>query len=567
MKFQYIKDKVSAYFTKGNERSVAVKKNIAVSLVLKCISILVSLQVVPLTIGYVNPTKYGIWLTLSSIIAWLSYFDLGFAHGFRNRFAEAKAKGDMKLAKEYVSTTYAVLFLLFSVILLITLVVNNYLDWSRILNIDPVYKDELSLVFGLLACFFCLNIVASVFTTMLTADQKPALASLISTSGQVLAFACVYVLTKTTKGSLSALAVSFSAIPCLFLLIVSIIVYQTKKYKIVAPSLRDVRFSLVRSVVGLGGQFFVVMFSMLFIFQLTNIILSRVQGPEAVTQYNIAYKYFNVLNMAANIILTPFWSAFTDAYIKRDYNWMRGTLEKLEKLWLLCIPILVLMVLSSDLLYKFWIGDSVAVSFSLSFCMAIYVLCQTGGNMYMFLINGTSKIRLQLIIYLSFALVSIPLMKYCCKYYGKVHMIHRRDKYRAEPIMVDRLKKVAAEGKIVLHEFCTLDEILGDATGVTAVRIKNVQTDKTEDIPVMGVFIAIGHKPNTDLFEGQLELQNGYIVTKGTATKTSQATSVPGVFAAGDVQDQTYRQAITSAASGCMAALDALNFLESNGKA
>ena len=310
MKFQYIKDKVSAYFTKGNERSVAVKKNIAVSLVLKCISILVSLQVVPLTIGYVNPTKYGIWLTLSSIIAWLSYFDLGFAHGFRNRFAEAKAKGDMKLAKEYVSTTYAVLFLLFSVILLITLVVNNYLDWSRILNIDPVYEDELSLVFGLLACFFCLNIVASVFTTMLTADQKPALASLISTSGQVLAFACVYVLTKTTKGSLSALAVSFSAIPCLFLLIVSIIVYQTKKYKIVAPSLRDVRFSLVRSVVGLGGQFFVVMFSMLFIFQLTNIILSRVQGPEAVTQYNIAYKYFNVLNMAANIILTPFCYGF-----------------------------------------------------------------------------------------------------------------------------------------------------------------------------------------------------------------------------------------------------------------
>ena len=114
MKFQYIKDKVSAYFTKGNERSVAVKKNIAVSLVLKCISILVSLQVVPLTIGYVNPTKYGIWLTLSSIIAWLSYFDLGFAHGFRNRFAEAKAKGDMKLAKRicqyYICSALLALF-------------------------------------------------------------------------------------------------------------------------------------------------------------------------------------------------------------------------------------------------------------------------------------------------------------------------------------------------------------------------------------------------------------------------------------------------------------------------
>lgn len=170
MKIQQIKDKVNAYFTKGNERSVAVKKNIAASLVLKCVSILVSLQVVPLTIGYVNPTKYGIWLTLSSIIAWLSYFDLGFAHGFRNRFAEAKAKGDVKLAKEYVSTTYVVLLLLFSGILLITLMVNRYLNWSSILNIDAIYNEELHVVFGLLACFFCLNIVASVFTTMLTAD-------------------------------------------------------------------------------------------------------------------------------------------------------------------------------------------------------------------------------------------------------------------------------------------------------------------------------------------------------------------------------------------------------------
>ncbi|MDE6181301.1 MAG: hypothetical protein K2G02_09395, partial [Phocaeicola sp.] len=258
----YIKEKVNAYFTKGNERSVAVKKNIAVSLVLKCISILVSLQVVPLTIGYVNPTKYGIWLTLSSIIAWLSYFDLGFAHGFRNRFAEAKAKGDMKLAKEYVSTTYAVLFLLFSVILLITLVVNNYLDWSRILNIDPVYKDELSLVFGLLACFFCLNIVASVFTTMLMADQKSALASLLQTSGQVLAFVCIYILTKTASGSLVVLAVAFAGVPCFLLVIVSFVLFHGKRYRKVAPAVRCVRFSLTKKIVGLGGQFFVIMISM-----------------------------------------------------------------------------------------------------------------------------------------------------------------------------------------------------------------------------------------------------------------------------------------------------------------
>ena len=157
MKIQNIKNKVNTYFTKGNERSLMAKRNIVASLVMKGISILISLQVVPLTIGYINSTKYGIWLTLSSIIAWLSYFDLGFAHGFRNRFAEAKAKGDMKLAREYVSTTYTVLFLLFSVILMIVLIVNKYLNWSAILNIDIIYNEELHIVFGLLAVFFLLE--------------------------------------------------------------------------------------------------------------------------------------------------------------------------------------------------------------------------------------------------------------------------------------------------------------------------------------------------------------------------------------------------------------------------
>lgn len=418
MKIQQIKDKVNAYFTKGNERSVAVKKNIAASLVLKCVSILVSLQVVPLTIGYVNPTKYGIWLTLSSIIAWLSYFDLGFAHGFRNRFAEAKAKGDMRLAREYVSTTYVVLLLLFSGILLITLMVNRYLNWSSILNIDAIYNEELHVVFGLLACFFCLNIVASVFTTMLTADQKPALASLIQTGGQVLAFGCIYVLTKTTQGSLSVLAFAFSGVPCVLLVIVSLFMFIGKKYKAVAPSLQSVRFSLTKKVLGLGGQFFVIMVSMLFIFQFINIILSRVEGPEAVTQYNIAYKYFNVLNMVFVIVLTPFWSAFTDAYVKKDYNWMRNVLKKLELLWLLCIPTLTLMLICSGHLYYWWIGDSVSIPFSLSVCMAVYVLFQMGGNVYMYLINGTSKVRLQLFIYLSFALIALPLMDFCSKRYG-----------------------------------------------------------------------------------------------------------------------------------------------------
>jgi len=148
---------------------------------------------------------------------------------------------------------------------------------------------------------------------------------------------------------------------------------------------------------------------------------------------------------------------------------------------------------------------------------------------------------------------------------SKVHLIHRRDKFRAEAIMIDKVQEKVAAGKIELHLFNVLDEVLGDQTGVTGVRLKNVNDGSTTELALKGCFIAIGHHPNTDIFQGQLEMKDGYILTKGGHEGFATMTSVPGVFAAGDVQDHVYRQAITSAGTGCMAALDAQRFLEQQG--
>ncbi|MDF1486191.1 thioredoxin-disulfide reductase [Ramlibacter sp. H39-3-26] len=144
----------------------------------------------------------------------------------------------------------------------------------------------------------------------------------------------------------------------------------------------------------------------------------------------------------------------------------------------------------------------------------------------------------------------------------KVYMVHRRDKFRAEPIMIDKVNEKVAAGKIVLQLDSTIDQVLGDESGVTGVRVKNARTGDTQDLPVHGCFIAIGHHPNTGIFEGQLKMKDGYIVTRSGNEGFATMTSVPGVFAAGDVQDHVYRQAITSAGTGCMAALDAQRFLE-----
>ena len=144
----------------------------------------------------------------------------------------------------------------------------------------------------------------------------------------------------------------------------------------------------------------------------------------------------------------------------------------------------------------------------------------------------------------------------------KVYLIHRRDKFKAEPILVDKVAEKVKEGKIELKVHYTLEEVLGDKSGVTGVRLKSTQDDSTEDLALKGCFIAIGHHPNTDIFQGQLEMKDGYIVTRSGLQGFATQTSVPGVFAAGDVQDHVYRQAITSAGTGCMAALDAQRFLE-----
>lgn len=406
------------WITNGNQRSVLIKKNIIASLLLKGIAILISLQIVPLTINYVNPTQYGIWLTLSSLLAWFFFFDIGLTHGFRNRFAEAKAKGDIETARVYVSTTYASLSIMFIIMMLAVTILDLFIDWSDILKIDASYKDELSRVFFIIVSFFGLHFVLATFTTMLTADQKPAISSFMSVLGQAIALMVIYILTLiNTSGNLIHLAFISSGIPVIVILIASIIAFNTK-YKYVKPSFKYIRFSKVKDILGLGVNFFIITTSMLFIFNLMNVIISRELGPDSVTEYNIAYKYFNVVHMVFNIILVPFWSAFTDAYVRKDFIWMHRASKRLNYIWLTTIPILVIMCILAKWFYNLWIGDTVIISNEINISVSVYMIALMFGGVSMHLINGIGKLRIQLIIYISFAFIAYPLMTYMCKLWG-----------------------------------------------------------------------------------------------------------------------------------------------------
>ncbi len=402
----------------ADERSFEARKSIALSLLAKGMSIIISMIVVPLTINYLNPSQYGIWLTLSSIIAWISFFDLGLGNGFRNKFAEAKANGDITAAKEYVSTTYFSVGLIFLAVFAILAIVNCFLDWSSILKIDSTYREELGHVFSVLSLFFCLNMVAQTFTTLLTADQKPGIAAIVNVIGQACALIAMLALVKGGEGSMLKLAFFYSGMPPVILVLISIFAFGWTSYGQYKPSIKRFNSKLVKSIINLGVQFFAIYLCQLLIFQLTNLILARETGAESVTQYNIAFKYFNMLQMVAIIVITPFWSAFTDAYAKKDFEWMNSAMKRLERFWLITIATGIVMLLLSGWFYKIWIGGEVQVPTGLSVATLIYVLASILGNIYMFMINGIGTIRIQLLIYIALALIALPALIFTCRWFG-----------------------------------------------------------------------------------------------------------------------------------------------------
>ena len=403
-------------FVQGSERSVIIKKNIAQSFGFKAASIIISLLIVPVTIGYVNPEQYGIWLTLSSIVHWISYFDLGLGHGLRNKFAEAKAHENYQLASKYISTAYAVFAIIFAFLFLAFFLVNPFLHWDSMLKINQLGNDSLKQLMLILVGFFCLTMVLKVVNSLLLGDQRTSLASGVAVAEQFFALVVVYILSKTTASNLSYLAFSSYGVPCLVLFLITVFLFSRKGfYNQYKPSIKNVDFSLTKSLLNLGVKFFIIQVSLLVIFQFVNIILSRNCGQLAVTQYNLSYRYFNMLHMGEVIILTPFWSAFTDAYTKQDFVWMKSINKKLNRYFLLFIPALVLMVIFAPLFFKIWLHDSVDVPFTLHIGMSVYILSTLFASLQMYLLNGIGKVKVQLFVYVFFAIVSVPLMNYLSK--------------------------------------------------------------------------------------------------------------------------------------------------------
>ena len=217
------------FFTKGHPRSLEAKKNIMFSLFIKGVSIAIGLILVPLTIHYVNPSQYGIWVTLSSMVAWISFFDIGFTHGLRNRFAEAKANGNKELAKTYISTTYFYIGIIFIALWVLLIVATQFISWNKLLNVPANMEKELIVLAMLIFSYFCLQFIFRIINTILIADQKSAKASLIDMLGQLFSLVIIFILTKTTNGSLLYLALAIGIAPTLILILSNFFFFNKRR--------------------------------------------------------------------------------------------------------------------------------------------------------------------------------------------------------------------------------------------------------------------------------------------------------------------------------------------------
>jgi O-antigen/teichoic acid export membrane protein len=392
----------------NDSRSLLLKKNIVISFLIKGIAIFISLLLVPLTLNFLSAYEYGLWLTISSIYTWINYFDIGLGNGLRNRLTESMAEGNIKLGQIYVSTTLFILATIIAIIFLIFLSIQPLLNWSAILNSDSTISGNLNTVVIVSFALFCISFVFKIIGIIYSAAQKPAINDLINLLGSLLSLIFIFILTKVTEGSLMKVAIALSAAPVIVVLIAYPVTFF-RIFKDLKPKWKAIQFNHAKDLMNLGLQFFMLQIAALLIFGTSNVIISRILGPEQVTPFNIAFKYFSIASMSFNIIITPMWSASTDAYAQNDYTWIRKSMKGMIKISMISTLMILGMILISDFIYRMWIGSSVVIPLNLTISMGLYTLVILWSTCYSTFLFGIGKLRLQLINTVLMALLFIPL--------------------------------------------------------------------------------------------------------------------------------------------------------------
>jgi O-antigen/teichoic acid export membrane protein len=400
----------------SSDRTVNITKHIGLSFLFKLGAMLANFMLVPLTINYLGTTNYGIWLIISSFVGWFTFFDAGLGHGLRNKFAEAKAKDDLNLVRAYVSSAYFTLALISTVLIFLFFTANLFIDWTQVFNTDENLQNKLNFLMLIIFNFFAIQLVFKLITTIYTADQKPSILVLVNFLTQFLSLIIVWFLLKYSKSSLLLFGFIYSLIPVLILFVFNLFSFKGV-YKDFRPTIKLWKKKYIKDIFGLGLNFFVIQIAAVVLYTTDNLIITHLFSPKEVVPYNLSFQYFSIVSMGFSIIVTPYWSAITDAFAKEDYEWIKKSMKTLMKISLLFSILLIFMLMVANPFYVFWVGKEVLIPFDLSIFMAVFVMITIFIQPFGFFINGIGKIKIQLIVGVVMAIINIPLSIILVKYF------------------------------------------------------------------------------------------------------------------------------------------------------
>ncbi len=402
------------YLNKGHQRSVLAKKQAFISIFYKGFSMVLYLVSVPLLINYLDSERYGVWLTLTSIIAWFSFFDAGLGNGLRNKLSEALANKNFLLAKQYISTTYAILGIIFSTILLIFIILNQYIAWGKILNTAIIPDKELSMLTLTIFSLFFLRFIFKLIGIVLIADQRPAINNAFEPIGTAISLLIIFIISRISKGHFVLFGFIMTFIPLLVLILATIVLFRNR-YRNICPSFQSIVWNHSKGLMGLGVKFFFIQIASIILFSSSNIIITQLYGAESVVAYNAAYRYFQIPIMGYSIILIPIWSSVTNAFVLKDFSWIKSTFFNIEKLSILFFILILLMLVFSEKAYDIWLQGKVKIPKILSISMALYATISVFSAPLSQIINGTGKVYLTTIVVAFVVLLYFPLAIFLAK--------------------------------------------------------------------------------------------------------------------------------------------------------
>lgn len=391
----------------GSLTRVIVRSS-AISFVAKALTVLAGLVTMPIVYNALDKYQFGVYATLTSIIAWIDLFDFGITQGLRNRLTEARADGDILRARKYISTSYVLLFLISFVLFVVYCCCFKILNWQAILNAIDIDRQLLDDLAFLVFSSFLVRFVASVINKIYYAFQKAYLVDVTQLVGKIVFLLILLVLSLTHGITLFNVALLQSAISAVVPIIAAVyfFLFSEKSYK---PSFKLLDFGVTGQIFGLGWQFFVISLALLIIHSGNNLLISQFVDPASVPSYSLSYQLFSYVLLAYTIIITPLWSAYTEAWRKGDISWIVKTMYRIKKIFLLFVVGSAIVVLLTPVIFRLWIGEKADVPVVMAAAVAVMILLDMWIRIYDFFINGVGKIRVQMIVNILMACLNIPL--------------------------------------------------------------------------------------------------------------------------------------------------------------